>query len=145
MTLQDSPSLEDYSDGIPSQPKDPSAGKRRTRILLIIIFVLIIILLGFNFMQSDTAARLVRRGSISGNAINANDQPITVEVIVFGTEITKLSDENGYFQVDDIPAGENSIIIAYGDIATEVIATVNPAENTSIGTVKVPTDIEIDY
>ena len=100
-------------------------------------------LLVVNFMKSDIAEVLAQKGSISGYAVNEDGSPIQVEVLVFGTDINYLSDENGFFIIENVPAGEQSVIIAYGNIATEVDTTVKPGVENILGTVTVPTDLLI--
>jgi len=143
MTLQDSPSLEEYKEGY-QPPVDPEKGKRRTRIILAIIAVLAVILGIVNFLQSDQAEILARKGSISGFAVDESDNPIPVEVLIFGTDIKVMSADNGYFEVDNIPAGDQSVIVAYDIIAAEVNVTVTAGQVTDIGTVVVPLE-ELEY
>ena len=107
--------------------------------------LLIVILLGINFAQSGAYAQLAGKGSFSGYAVNESDEAIAVEIFVFGTDISGLSGEDGYFEIANVPAGERSVIIAFGDIATEKIASINAGTKTDLGTVTVPTELEIDY
>lgn len=105
--------------------------------------LLVLVLAMVNFMQSDLAVVLARKGSISGFAVNEAGTPIQVEVLVFGTAINVLSDENGFFIIENVPAGEQSVIIAYGNIATEVDTAVEPGVENILGTVTIPTDLLI--
>jgi hypothetical protein len=142
MSLQDSPSLSDFSKGF-QPPPDPEKGKKRTRIILLFFGLLVLVLAMANFMQSDLAVALARKGSVTGLAVNEAEFPIQVEVLVFGTDINVLSDEKGFFTIENVPAGKQSIIVAYGNIATEVEVTVEPGIETMLGTVTVPTDLLI--
>lgn len=145
MTLQDSPTLEDFSDDFLTPPADKPDKDKRFRVILVGLAFLIIILLGINFTKSNDYAVLAGKGTVSGYAVNESGVAIQVEVLIFGTEIIALSDDTGYFSVENIPAGERSIIIAYGNIATEEIVVVAAGGNTDLGTVTVPTETEIDY
>ena len=93
----------------------------------------------------DDFAAFAGQGSVSGFAVNEKGEPILVDVLVFGTELKVSSDENGYFEIKNVPAGERSIIIAYERIGTEEIVLVEASKNTELGTVIVPTEMEIDY
>jgi len=143
MPLQDSPSLEDVSKGKYKAPIDPDVARKRTRIFVGILVFVVLVLAGINFMQSDMAANLSRKGMVFGSAVDENDQPIQVEVFVYGTRIQELSDENGNFLLESVPVGEQSFIVAYGDIAAEVRATVSATAENDLGTVTVPTDLAI--
>ncbi|MBT3322174.1 MAG: hypothetical protein HN392_07800 [Anaerolineae bacterium] len=145
MTLQDSPSLEDFSDGVLSPPPEKPNKKRRITNIMAGLLVLIIILLGINFAQSNAFSEIAGQGKISGYAVDESNQPILVDIIVFGTNIRAVSDENGYFEVENIPSGRQSIIIAFGLIATEEVVIVEVGQNTELGTITVLTETEIDY
>ena len=136
MTLQDSPSLHDFSEGY-NPPPDPEIRKKRIRIIIGIVGLLMLVFTGIRFKQSDLAASLARKAIVTGYGVDESGTPIQVEVLVFGTDINILSDEDGFFLVDNVPVGEQSVIVAYGNIATEVDITVNPGVENSIGVVTV--------
>jgi hypothetical protein len=102
-----------------------------------------LILAAANIMQSDIALNLSRRGSLKGNAVDKAGDPIQVEVLIFGTDINVLSDKNGYFLVENVPGGEQSVIVAYGNIAAEVDIDIDPSAENSLGVVTVPTELAI--
>ncbi|MBT3313091.1 MAG: carboxypeptidase regulatory-like domain-containing protein [Anaerolineae bacterium] len=145
MSLEDSPSLEDFSDDFLSPPPDKVDKKRRFSLILVSLVLLIVILLGINFAQSGAYAQLAGKGSLSGYAVNESGDAIAVEIFIFGTDITGLSGDDGYFEIKNVPSGERSVIIAFGDIATEKIVILDAGGNTDLGTVTVPTELEIDY
>lgn len=140
MNLQDSPSLDDFSDGY-QPPPDPEARRKRIRLILLILSLFVFILGFSNFYQSDVAAYLAQKGSISGFAVDESGRPIQVEIIIFGTNIIGLSDENGYFNIRNVPAGEHSVIVAYGSIAAEVGTIVHANGESNVGTITVPTEL----
>lgn len=145
MTLQDAPTLEDFSDDFLTPPPEKINKKKRIRNILLGLALLLMILFSISFAQSNDFAILTGKGNFSGYAVDESGEAIQVEVFVFGEELTTLSDETGYFYIEDVPAGERSIIVAFGDIATEEITTIVAGENTDLGTITVPTETEIDY
>ncbi len=145
MAFEDSPTLEEFADGALTPPPDKTPKKRRASLILGSLVLLIMVLLGMRFIQSDDFEAFAGQGSLSGYAVDESGQPILVEVLVFGTELKVFSDENGYFEISNVPAGERSVIIAYEMIGTEKIVSVKTGENTDLGTVIVPTEMEIDY
>ena len=146
MKLKDSPSLDDYADGIPStSTTEKSVRKRLVTISLWVLVILIVVLLGVNFMQGNSIARFIGTGTVSGYAFDENEQPIEVEILIFGTNVKGRSNETGYFSVANVPSGQRSIIVAYGEIASEIVTVVNAGENNDVGIVEVPTSLEIDY
>jgi len=139
MSLQDAPKLEDFKNGY-QPPRDPEKGKKITRIIIGIIGVIILILAVVNFMGSEIGMSLAGKGAVTGFAVDEAGSPIQVEVLVFGTNINVLSDENGYFEISNAPEGKQDVIVAYGVIATEVEVVIEPGAEINIGTVTVPTE-----
>lgn len=139
MTLQDSPSLDDYKNGY-QKPPDPEKGKKSIRYVLGSITLFVLILAGVNFMKSSQADIMTRKGSIIGYAVDESENPIQVEVLVFGTDIKVLSNQNGFFEIDNVPAGEQSVIVAYDIIAAEEKVTVESGKISDLGSVEVPTE-----
>ena len=140
MSLQNSPKLDEFKNGY-VEPEDPNQKSKRTWILIGVLAAVVLVLGAILFMRSDYAVMLSGKGTVTGYAVDENGNPIQVEILIFDTNIIEISDEEGAFVIRDVPAGKQSIIVAAGDIATEVeIRVVAGAENT-VGTVTVPTDL----
>ena len=137
MSFQDSPSLEYYKDGYQEPPK-PEKKNKRTWILLGAVIAMSILLFAVLLRQN----KLAGSGTITGYAVDEGDNPIQVEVLIFGTNDIVLSELDGYFRVDGVPAGSQSIIVAYGGIATEVEAVVRAKSEVDLGKIVVPTSLE---
>ena len=140
MALQDSPSIEHISESNFESP-EPEKNNRRVWILLGVIGLILLGILGVQFAQSDMAAQFARSGSVSGTAVNENGDPIPVEILIFSTDIQAQSNENGEFLIDNVPSGEQSIIIAYGSVATEIDLEITPGVENPLGTITVPTEL----
>lgn len=147
MKLQDSPTLEEYTEGIPGDQLDsqnqPESGKRLWVVIGVLGFI-ILALFGYKLWQSDTFDVLTGKGVVSGYAVDENDSPITVEVFIFGSDLRVQSDETGYFEIQNVPIGEQSAIIAFGDIAVEVDVLVQAGVENQIGFVSVPTNLDTE-
>ena len=137
MSLQDSPSLDDYKDGLPASSSDSKQKSTLAVVIIGILVSLVVILSLVKFFQSDTAATLLGKGTVTGNAVNEFGNPITVDVFVLGSSVEGKSDVNGYFSLSGVPSGEQSIIVAYGVVGTEVVVDVVAGEETSLGEVVV--------
>jgi len=140
MPLEKSPSFEEVSSNNLRSPK-PKKNNSPTRIALIIITLILLILLGATFMQDGLPTTLRRKGAISGAAVNEVGQAIPVEVIVYNTDIWIQSNTDGTFFIEGVPAGEQSIIVAFDRIAAEVKMGIKPGVENSLGTVVVPTEL----
>ncbi len=147
MKLQDSPSLDEYTEGIPEdqiETRDSTGSKKQLWVVISVLGLLVLTLVGLNLWQSETLDLLTGKGVVTGYAIDENEIPIPVEVIIFGEDIHIDSDEGGYFEVHNVPEGEQSVIVAFGDIAVEVSINVQAGVNNSVGVVSVPTDLDIE-
>jgi hypothetical protein len=140
MPLETSPSFEEVSNNNLKSSK-PEKSHHPTRVILIIITLIVLGLLGATFMQDGLPTAIRRKGIISGSAVNESGQAIPVEVLVYKTDIWVQSDANGKFFVEGVPAGEQSIIVAYDRIAAEVKIDIQPGVENSLGTVIVPTEL----
>lgn len=136
MTLENSPSFEE--SGVQEIQEAPKVNPR-IRILLIVVGVLLVALLGVTAAQNGLLT--FGSGTVSGQAVNHAGEPIMVDVLVFGTDILVSSDANGNFVLENVPAGEQAIIVAYGEIAAEERITVKANADNALGTVSVPTDL----
>lgn len=141
MSFENSPTLEEVGNGAPVEIPE----RNGTRNILLGIGFVIVVLLGVLFFQSDGFAVLAGRGTISGVALNESGEPIVAEILIFDTDLKALSNAQGFFSVANVPAGKRSVIVSYGQIATEKIALVTAGEITDLGAVTVPTGEEIDY
>lgn len=140
MKLQNSPSLEEASNAL--RGNIPPKKNKGLRLALVIVGGMILILLGISLVQNDLLTIFTsNQGIISGVAVNEAGEPVPVDVLVFGTEILAHSDAMGRFVVNNVPTGEQSVIVAYGKIATEVNVVVQANVETSLSTVTVPTSL----
>ena len=138
MPFEQSPSFDEIS----RQELEPQkSGKKISPagIVLIIITLVVLALLATTIAQNGLPAVLRGRGTVSGSAIDEAGKTIPVEVLVFNTDIQVQSDDNGTFFIEGVPAGKQSIIVAYDRIATEVVVDVKPNVDNPLGTITVPT------
>ena len=141
MSLQDSPRMDDYAGDRP-----PPGGRRRRAVILILLGLstLIVFLLIVRAVQIVGLDRLRGTGAIAGVAVDEAGAPIAADILVFGTDLTTTAGPDGSFALDGIPAGEQAIIVASGLRATEVRVEVIAGETATLGTVVVPTQMQLD-
>ena len=88
------------------------------------------------FWQSDTAAVLAGKGTVTGLVLDENHQPMPdAEIYVMGTRIAGKSDTNGFFEVTNVPAGSQSIVVASGGTGYEYPIFVIAGESVDLGEV----------
>ena len=135
MNLSNSPSLNEYKNGIPDKPSDPSVRGRGFRIILLGLLVIVAGLAFFYFLRSDAAALLAGRGSLTGQVVDKQGNALSVQVFVMGVDRPVQSGPDGSFKYDNIPAGERSLVIAYNGTAAEYSVRVQAGTTVDVGQV----------
>ena len=133
MGFQDSPSLGDYSNGLPSELPDPSRKQKGAWGIIAFLSIIVLVLLGITFLRSGVAAVVAGTGTITGKVLGEQNQPIEAEIIVLGTEIEGMANPEGYFEISGIPAGHRSVAVVYEDSGWEFPTKVNPGQVTHMG------------
>lgn len=136
MSLEESPSLDVYKDGIPAKLPDLYRKQKIFRLVLAGLVILCLVLAFVKFNQEGYVALLSGRGSVTGVVYDDQGSPIAAEVFVFGSNITGRADANGSFVLDGVPPGERIIVVAYRNVGREFPVTVRPGETSAIGQVR---------
>ena len=120
MTLEDSPSLNEFKNGLPDELPKSRGPRKLTRSIIAILGIITLILATANFVRSGTVLAMFKgKGTVTGYVIDETYQPLLVEVYVLGTEIEARSDASGYFEIQGVPAGLQSIAIVTEDTGEE--------------------------
>jgi len=110
MPVEDSPLLEEFKDGLPEKLPDSQGPRKVTRSIIAILGLLTVILAATNFVKSGVALTMFRgKGTVTGYVVDENHIPIVVEIYILGTDIEAMTDQSGYFEIQGVPAGSQSI------------------------------------
>ena len=137
MPLENSPSLNNYSNGIPDDIPGPAEKKKSINFIIYTLFGVIVILGIFSILKRNNTIQLAGSGTISGYTVNQYDQPVPAEVFISGSDETIIADENGYFQLDRVPVGDYSLIVGYNFVGSEYPVNVSSKSNTEMGRLEV--------
>ncbi len=134
MGLEKSPSLKEFEQGMPEKISDPSARKKRLRIVIFVLLGALIILLGFSFARSDAATLLAGKGAVTGLVLDGDSQPFDDGYIfMLGTELETQTDAKGRFLLEGIPAGARILIVADDVVGYEFPIVIIAGEIIDIG------------
>jgi len=134
MAFEESPSLEEYKDGLPTKLPDPGEPLRKGYYTLGILFVLVLLLIVVNIIQTSGFPQLIPgKGTVIGLVLDDNGEPIVADIFVVGTDIEIQSDRSGYFEVGDIPKGLQSIIVAKFESGLEYVVNVLAGSTIDLG------------
>ncbi len=135
MTFDQSPSLNEYKDGL-SGKKRKEEQKKRIQTVLIILAGLILAAGIFNFSQSDTAASLLGKGSLTGIIVNEKNQPLEARIFVPGTDIQDQTNPDGEFTLENIPINIESIVIGISGAGHEIPVEIEAGNLTNLGQIQ---------
>jgi hypothetical protein len=137
--FEDSPSAESLLDGIPETTSNDPRGRRVAIGILAIIVIGLFIAV---FAQRQAFQNLTGTGNVSGVAIDTLDRPAQVEVFVLGTDLSAVANPNGEFEVKNVPAGNQVVVVTYQGMGEEVNAAVEPGETIHLGEIVVQVTLE---
>ncbi len=141
MPLDQSPSLNDYKNGIP--PKRPSNQRKKLVWRLIgALMVIVLVLGGINIIQDGGTNPFASTGAIRGIAVNENGVPVEAKIFILGTDIQGQADQEGYFHIDGIPTGQQSVVVAQHGSGREYPATIQEGYTTDLGELRFVSTLE---
>ena len=143
MGTENSPSLDEFAQGMPLELPDPSKKRKRLWTIIGILSAIALMLAGNMFVISDTAAILAGTGTVTGVVVDENNQPMPgAEIYVLGSRVKGESDAYGFFEVQDVPAGSRSIVVACGGTGYEYPILVIAGESVDLGEVRFISTLE---
>lgn len=139
MSTQESPSLEDFENGLPNNlPKDRlSKQKIIVRSIIGILLVVLIVLTVVNLGKNDSVTNLLGKGTVVGQVIDNKNQPIVADIVFIGLEIKGKTNNEGYFEINNIPSGEQSVAILVESGGVEYPVLIEAGKTFDIGQVKI--------
>ncbi len=134
MPYEKSPSLEAYAEGLPPSP--PPESSTRHRWLWVVILVLAAAFVGLvliNFMRSSSAELLVGTGTVTGRVVDEKNRPLEADIFVLRTSIEARSSEDGSFELQGVPAGQQAIVVAHQGAGREFSVVVVAGSRVDMG------------
>jgi hypothetical protein len=137
--MERSPSLDEYKDGMPERLPDSSARRKRAWIAIAVLAALALVFGVLNLARSGAFARVAGVGGVKGVVVDETGQPLPAEIFVLGTNLSAETDASGYFEIQGVPAGDQTLVIGYLAQGTEVPVRVAGGETRDLGQVRVST------
>ncbi|NWG34040.1 MAG: carboxypeptidase regulatory-like domain-containing protein [Chloroflexi bacterium] len=131
------PSLENFQDGLPDLPSDNEAGKRRMRLLISVLAVSVLFLGFFSLLNTTSGARIVAgKGAVEGVVLTSSGAPFQGEVLILGSDQTVRTNADGSFRLENVPAGEQSLIILAENGGNEIRVFISRGETSQLGMIR---------
>jgi len=136
MPFENSPSLDAYKNGMPERPRRSSTEHRRVWLVIAVLSVVVVLLLGVNLWDAPAVTHLRGTGTVTGQVVNERGDPIQAEIFVLKTALDAQTDDQGYFTLKQVPAGEQILVIAYLGVGREVRTVVASDTVTDLGRIQ---------
>jgi hypothetical protein len=134
MTFCNSPSLDQYQQGIP--PKQRSRRKSLRTIILVLILLTVVLTLT-RLTQGNRLALLTGTGTIEGTVVDEDGKPVAAaEILVEGTTLAMRSDADGHFELGGVPVGSRLVVVGKDGSGREYPAVVTAGAETSLAQVQ---------
>jgi hypothetical protein len=137
MPLENSPSLDDYKEGMPEKLPDSNINRRRLLVVMGILLLIILIVEGVNFLRSPLGVILRGQATIQGQVVNQLGQPIPAEIIILETRKSVVAGNDGRFVMENVPAGQISVVADYQGTGVEIPVSLNAGSNFDLGQIRV--------
>ncbi|KPL74121.1 hypothetical protein ADN00_14050 [Ornatilinea apprima] len=140
MSLDNSPKLDQFKNGLPTQLPDVTARRRRQRLALTGLVVCLLALAGFQFLRSDPASHLAGVGKITGSLVDEQSGlPVTGEVFISGSDQIIQTDASGRFELFGVPSGPQSLVVVYRNTGRAYPIEVPRGSTLDVGSLSAPT------
>jgi hypothetical protein len=133
-------SVKTYRHEMPDQPPpvvpEGPNGKNISRIIIGVLALTLFILLGISFFTSPAVSILSGKANVQGHVVDEHGLPVSARVIIFGTELSAATDQNGVFMLNSVPAGSQMLVVAYNISAIEIPINVISGQDMDVGQVQ---------
>ncbi|GAB4464748.1 MAG: hypothetical protein Kow0070_26730 [Anaerolineales bacterium] len=131
------PSLDEIRDGLPELPSDNEAGKRRMRRLISALAVLVLFLGFLSLINTAPGAQVVLgKGAVEGVVLTSSGEPFQGEVLILGSNQTVRTNADGSFRLENVPAGERSLILLAENGGNEIRVHISRGETSQLGVIR---------
>lgn len=137
MSLEDSPAVEIFKEGLSAKLPDPGGQRRRLRAVILGLLLVVLVLGGIQLFNSPVGVMLRGTGQVQGRVLDERDQPIPADILILGTQRTTRCDANGAFVLGDVPAGKVSLVAMYRGQGIEQVIQLEVGAVLNVGDLRV--------
>ncbi|MEW6285594.1 MAG: carboxypeptidase-like regulatory domain-containing protein [Chloroflexota bacterium] len=131
------PSLKEFENGLPDLPPAAETGKRRMRRLIAALAVLVLFLGFLSVVNGQFGGQVVLgKGAVEGVVLTSSGEPFRGEVLILGSNQSVRTNADGSFRLENVPAGEQSLIILAENGGNEVRIHISRGETYQLGVVR---------
>jgi len=133
MSFVSSPQVKYAADGKPRERA--GCGVWVVRSAIVVLVLIAIGLAGYLWFNANLARQIARSGALQGIVLDARNQPLPDEVVYVtaAPEVSAITQNDGSFQLRDLPTGKQTVIIFYAKLGQEIEVTLDANSVTQVG------------
>jgi hypothetical protein len=137
MQFDESPSIDEFKDGMPENMPDPNRRRRRF-FLAVLVLALVVAMMGAGviFKQSGVVEHVTGTGVVRGRVVDVDGKPFQGRIFILGTELATQTDENGNFELGGVPDGEQVLIVADDSVGRDFDIQVATGAQLELGEIQ---------
>ncbi len=140
MPLQQSPGLDDFQEILPENSASPANRKKPIWLAILGMLFLVMFLFVGNFWQGDITAALRGTGTVRGTVLAQSGISLQEgEAIILGTNLRAPVLPNGSFELNNVPAGKQSLVILDRYTGQEISISLETGQTLDLGTLQFQT------
>lgn len=112
MPTENSPSIDQFAQGMPPEPAPIAPARRRTRIIIGLLAAAVLVMFLITLLQSTFGAQIAGKGGIRGVVLDENGIPMQGVIMLFGQDVQQATQPDGTFTLSNLPAGEQVVIVS---------------------------------
>lgn len=134
--IEGSATIKDIEDEIENEAviKTPHSNKKLWSIIMILVIGLAV-LSGIDWISSDAGQTILGFGIVNGSVINIQGSPVPAEIYLLTKDISTMADKDGSFSLENVPVGDQRLIIAWQGVGKEFPIKVEAGKTISLGQV----------
>jgi hypothetical protein len=131
------PALEEFQDGLPELPSASDERKRRMRRVIAALAVLVLFLGFLSLVNNGSGSQVaLGKGAVEGVVLTSSGEPFQGEVLILGSDQTVRTNADGSFRLENVPAGEQSLILLAENGGNEVRVNIPRGETYQLGVIR---------
>lgn len=142
MPIESSPKLDDFQEGMPEQLPPGHRGARPLRIAIAVLAVVVLAMGYSRLVQEGRLATLGGTGALAGQVVLEDGRPLQATVIVVKAGVSEVTDAEGRFQLERLPAGEHDLVVGYRGAGREYPVTVLSGQIVDLGQIRFISTLE---
>ena len=143
MPREDSPSIGSFSEGVPEPAPQPVSRRKRLWSIMAILALLALLLLAGNLIRGHSFTTQSGSGNVIGQVVeDHSNQPIQADVFLFGSKTILKSGLDGHFELYNLPAGTQDLVVTYQGGAREFPILIKKGVVLDIGVIRMSATAE---